>query len=158
MSTRTNEAVPMNYKLQTGWAEVNRSCAVPGRVKHIGMMDASRAHTKCQNKATALDIMPLFLPAINEYAKLLFFFAHNYVKCVGANQVAVLRGISEDEVPDRAREQEALVALSAAQSSRQSGNIKRAKMIIEHALALAPNHPDILTEYGLFHEVGSFLI
>ncbi|KAK6030822.1 hypothetical protein OSTOST_03034 [Ostertagia ostertagi] len=129
----------------------------------------------------------LLLPVINEYAKLLFFFAHNYVKCVvlttcngskshnfslassndptffpeifpietwtGANQVAVLRGISEDEVPDRAREQEALVALSAAQSSRQSGNIKRAKMIIEHAMALAPNHPDILTEYGLFHEM-----
>nr|CDJ94655.1 Adenosine monophosphate-protein transferase [Haemonchus contortus] len=71
----------------------------------------------------------------------------------GAKPVAIVPQISEDEVPDRAREQEALAALSAAQSSRRSGNIKRAKMIIEHAVALAPNHPDILTEYGLFHEV-----
>uniref|UniRef100_A0A7I4YN53 protein adenylyltransferase n=1 Tax=Haemonchus contortus TaxID=6289 RepID=A0A7I4YN53_HAECO len=71
----------------------------------------------------------------------------------GAKPVAIVPQISEDEVPDRAREQEALAALSAAQSSRRSGNIKRAKMIIEHAVALAPNHPDILTEYGLFHEM-----
>ncbi|VDO30222.1 unnamed protein product [Haemonchus placei] len=71
----------------------------------------------------------------------------------GAKPVAIVPQIAEDEVPDRAREQEALAALSAAQSSRRSGNIKRAKMIIEHAVALAPNHPDILTEYGLFHEV-----
>uniref|UniRef100_A0A0K0D179 protein adenylyltransferase n=1 Tax=Angiostrongylus cantonensis TaxID=6313 RepID=A0A0K0D179_ANGCA len=60
------------------------------------------------------------------------------------------------KVPDRAREQEALAALSAAKISRRSGNAKKTKSIIEHAVALAPHHPDILTEYGLFHEVLTF--
>lgn len=71
----------------------------------------------------------------------------------GTNPGLVIRTTSEDDFLDPAREQEALAALSAAQSNRRAGNMKRAKSIIEHALALAPNHPDILTEFGLFHEM-----
>ncbi|WKY06126.1 hypothetical protein Q1695_006379 [Nippostrongylus brasiliensis] len=71
----------------------------------------------------------------------------------GAREVAIVQGTSEEDVSDPVREKEALAALSVAQSSRLSGNLKRAKSIIEHALALAPNHPDVLTEYGLFHEM-----
>ncbi|CAI4229474.1 unnamed protein product [Auanema sp. JU1783] len=47
---------------------------------------------------------------------------------------------------------EALAALSAARSFREKGHIEKARVIIEHALALAPVHPDILTEYGVVHE------
>ncbi|KJH50073.1 Fic family protein [Dictyocaulus viviparus] len=60
--------------------------------------------------------------------------------------LVIPRAFSQEEVPDRAREQEALAALSAAKLSRSSGNAKKTKTIIEHALALAPHHPDILTE------------
>lgn len=49
-------------------------------------------------------------------------------------------------------EQEALAALQAAKKSREGGNLRRAEAIIEHAFALAPQHPDILTEYGIFIE------
>ncbi|VDK52443.1 unnamed protein product [Anisakis simplex] len=57
--------------------------------------------------------------------------------------------------PDQRRkelETEAIAALNAAVSSRKKGNMRRAETIIEHALALAPNHPDILTEYGIIIE------
>lgn len=32
--------------------------------------------------------------------------------------------------------------------------ILQAEIIIQHALALAPDHPDILTEYGIVIEMG----
>uniref|UniRef100_A0A915CQ12 Uncharacterized protein n=1 Tax=Ditylenchus dipsaci TaxID=166011 RepID=A0A915CQ12_9BILA len=47
-------------------------------------------------------------------------------------------------------EAEAVAALQAAKRSRAEGNLRRAKQIIEHAYTLAPHHPDILTEYGIF--------
>ncbi|KAK6747026.1 hypothetical protein RB195_000333 [Necator americanus] len=72
---------------------------------------------------------------------------------MGAQPAPLVTREHINELSDRTLEQEALAALSAAQSSRRSGNRKKARIIIEHALALAPNHPDILTEYGLFHEV-----
>ncbi|KAK6036595.1 hypothetical protein COOONC_25900 [Cooperia oncophora] len=105
----------------------------------------------------------LLLPVINEYGKWLFFFGHSLCQIcngtnsrelslpanndpiffpeifpvetwTGAKPVAVIRAISEDELPDHAREQEALVALSAAQSSRQSGNIKRVSCHSHHTV------------------------
>lgn len=55
---------------------------------------------------------------------------------------------------DPARENEALAALVAAIQNRLNGNLKKAGTIIEHALALAPSHPDVLTEYGIFLETA----
>ncbi|KAL3982897.1 Fic/DOC family protein [Acanthocheilonema viteae] len=49
---------------------------------------------------------------------------------------------------------EAFAALKAATQSRAEGNMAKAELIIQHALALAPHHPDILTEYGLVVEMG----
>lgn len=49
-------------------------------------------------------------------------------------------------------ESEALAALQAAKKSRECGNVRKAEVIIEHAFALAPHHPDIITEYGIFME------
>ncbi|KIH60784.1 tetratricopeptide repeat protein [Ancylostoma duodenale] len=72
---------------------------------------------------------------------------------MGAQPGPLITNRHYEELSDHAREQEALAALSAAQSSRRQGNRRKARSIIEHALALAPNHPDILTEYGLYHEV-----
>ncbi|RCN37541.1 tetratricopeptide repeat protein [Ancylostoma caninum] len=72
---------------------------------------------------------------------------------MGAQPGPLITNRHFEELSDHAREQEALAALSAAQSSRRQGNRRKARSIIEHALALAPNHPDILTEYGLYHEV-----
>lgn len=54
--------------------------------------------------------------------------------------------------PEPWTESEALAALQAAKKSREIGNFRRAEIIIEHAYALAPHHPDILTEYGIFME------
>ncbi|EYC40866.1 hypothetical protein Y032_0593g411 [Ancylostoma ceylanicum] len=88
----------------------------------------------------------------------------------GAQPAPLITNSHFNQISDHAREQEALAALSAAQSSRRQGNRRKvckmsvrtnarilpstdARSIIEHALALAPNHPDILTEYGLYHEV-----
>ncbi|EFO21377.2 fic protein family protein [Loa loa] len=51
-------------------------------------------------------------------------------------------------------EKEAFAALKAAVQSRTQGNMAKAELIIQHALALAPHHPDILTEYGLVVEMG----
>ncbi|VDK76687.1 unnamed protein product [Litomosoides sigmodontis] len=51
-------------------------------------------------------------------------------------------------------EKEAFAALKAAVQSRTQGNMEKAELIIQHALALAPHHPDILTEYGLVVEMG----
>ncbi|MCP9265614.1 Adenosine monophosphate-protein transferase [Dirofilaria immitis] len=51
-------------------------------------------------------------------------------------------------------EKEAFAALKAAVQSRTQGNMAKAELIIQHALALAPHHPDILTEYGVVVEMG----
>ncbi|TMS37359.1 hypothetical protein L596_004305 [Steinernema carpocapsae] len=47
---------------------------------------------------------------------------------------------------------EAKAALQAAARSRKHGDHKKAEIIIEHAMNLAPEHPDVLTEYGIFVE------
>lgn len=54
--------------------------------------------------------------------------------------------------PEPWTEAEAIAALQAAKRSREIGNFRRAEIIIEHAYALAPHHPDVLTEYGIFLE------
>ncbi|KAJ1349123.1 hypothetical protein KIN20_004574 [Parelaphostrongylus tenuis] len=41
------------------------------------------------------------------------------------SSIVIPRAFSDEEVPDRAREQEALAALSAAKISRRSGNAKK---------------------------------
>lgn len=53
---------------------------------------------------------------------------------------------------------EAIAALHIAQRFRYNGNFKKAKNIIEHAYSLAPQDPDILTEYGLLIEDLQVLI
>lgn len=49
-------------------------------------------------------------------------------------------------------ESEALAALQVAKRSRENGNYQKAGAIIEQAFALGPNHPDIITEYGIYLE------
>ncbi|VDM47604.1 unnamed protein product [Toxocara canis] len=66
--------------------------------------------------------------------------------------VAVLKSIGITEDRKRDLEVEAVAALNAAVSSRKKGNMRKAETIIQHALALAPTHPDILTEYGILVE------
>ncbi|VDN02542.1 unnamed protein product [Thelazia callipaeda] len=51
-------------------------------------------------------------------------------------------------------DKEAIAAFRAAVQSRMRGNMKKAELIIRHAFALAPHHPDILTEYGIVVEMG----
>jgi fido (protein-threonine AMPylation protein) len=55
-------------------------------------------------------------------------------------------------IPDPFTEAEAIAALQLAKKSRERGNNRKAEVIIEHAFALAPHHPDVLTEYGIFME------
>ncbi|KAE9555089.1 hypothetical protein FO519_001664 [Halicephalobus sp. NKZ332] len=49
-------------------------------------------------------------------------------------------------------ESEALAALQVAKRSREKGNYQKAGLIIEQAFALGSNHPDIITEYGIYME------
>ncbi|MFH4973597.1 hypothetical protein AB6A40_000306 [Gnathostoma spinigerum] len=65
------------------------------------------------------------------------------------NEVSISAPIEHDR---KYLESEALAALSAAVSSKKRGNVKRAEVIMRHALNLAPTHPDILTEYGILIE------
>ncbi|GMR47924.1 hypothetical protein PMAYCL1PPCAC_18119 [Pristionchus mayeri] len=71
----------------------------------------------------------------------------------GVTNREIIRKLSEDEcdVSD-SRESEALAALSAAKNALRNGNPKKCKAIMDHALALSPNHPDILAEYGVYLE------
>ncbi|KAI1725050.1 fic/DOC family domain-containing protein [Ditylenchus destructor] len=62
------------------------------------------------------------------------------------------RAMTDETRPKPWIEAEAIAALHAAKRSREHGNLQRAKVIIEHAYSLAPYHPDILTEYGVFLE------
>ncbi|KAK0397783.1 hypothetical protein QR680_002268 [Steinernema hermaphroditum] len=57
-------------------------------------------------------------------------------------------------VPEKKKwtDSEARAALQAAARSRKHGDHKKAQVIIEHAMNLAPEHPDVLTEYGIFVE------
>uniref|UniRef100_A0AC35TZ58 Protein adenylyltransferase n=1 Tax=Rhabditophanes sp. KR3021 TaxID=114890 RepID=A0AC35TZ58_9BILA len=52
-------------------------------------------------------------------------------------------------------ENEAKHVLFAAKTSREKGNLKKALVIIENALAKAPKHPEILMEYGIIIESTS---
>ncbi|VDN17425.1 unnamed protein product [Gongylonema pulchrum] len=70
-------------------------------------------------------------------------------------ETALTRRIRPDlAVWDWRTEKEAFAALKASVQSRKRGNIRKAENIIQHALALAPNHPDVLTEYGIVIEIG----
>ncbi|CAB3409256.1 unnamed protein product [Caenorhabditis bovis] len=64
----------------------------------------------------------------------------------------------EDQEDDPAKIQEALAAAKAARRSRKSGNLDKALSIITHAIALAPNNPEILIEMGLVNEESHNLI
>lgn len=48
--------------------------------------------------------------------------------------------------------QEAIVSLHAALEMRSSGRPDKALKLFEHAVALAPKHPDVLNHYGEFLE------
>ncbi|CAD6195156.1 unnamed protein product [Caenorhabditis auriculariae] len=66
---------------------------------------------------------------------------------------------AEEEAPtDPSRVREALAAAKAARKSREDGNLDKAMTIIEHALMLAPKHPDILIEMGRVKEQRSDLL
>lgn len=47
---------------------------------------------------------------------------------------------------------EALSSLKAAIDLKKQGRLDRALKLFEHAAALAPKHPDVLTKYGEFLE------
>lgn len=47
---------------------------------------------------------------------------------------------------------EALSSLKAAMDLKVQGRLDRALKLFEHAAALAPKHPDVLTKYGEFLE------
>uniref|UniRef100_A0A914D0I1 protein adenylyltransferase n=1 Tax=Acrobeloides nanus TaxID=290746 RepID=A0A914D0I1_9BILA len=68
------------------------------------------------------------------------------------NQLAKLPEQALSGRPEPWTEAEAVAALQAAKKSREIGNYRRAEIIIQHAYALAPQHPDVLTEYGIFVE------
>ncbi|GMS95563.1 hypothetical protein PENTCL1PPCAC_17738 [Pristionchus entomophagus] len=71
----------------------------------------------------------------------------------GVTSRDIVRKVSwEDSEVSVARESEALTALSAALNALKNGNSRKCKTIMDHALALCPNHPDILAEYGVYLE------
>lgn len=47
---------------------------------------------------------------------------------------------------------EAEVNLKAALELKRAGKVEKALKVFQHSLALSPNHPTILTEYGIFLE------
>ncbi|KRX26987.1 Adenosine monophosphate-protein transferase FICD [Trichinella nelsoni] len=55
-------------------------------------------------------------------------------------------------VPAKGTESEALAVLQAAELFLKSGKVDKARKLFEHAVFLQPQHPDILTGYGLFTE------
>lgn len=64
----------------------------------------------------------------------------------------------EQRENDPAKVKEALLAAKAAGRSRLSGNLERAMTIMQHAMALAPNNPQILIEMGQIRELHNELI
>ncbi|KRY58274.1 Adenosine monophosphate-protein transferase FICD, partial [Trichinella britovi] len=73
--------------------------------------------------------------------KYTFLLLHVRLLCQYAEQV----GISGTE-------SEALAVLQAAELFLKSGKVDKARKLFEHAVFLQPQHPDILTGYGLFTE------
>ncbi|XP_003374941.1 putative variant SH3 domain protein [Trichinella spiralis] len=73
--------------------------------------------------------------------KYTFLLLHVLLLCQYAEQV----GISGTE-------SEALAVLQAAELFLKSGKVDKARKLFEHAVFLQPQHPDILTGYGLFTE------
>ncbi|KAF1757564.1 hypothetical protein GCK72_014020 [Caenorhabditis remanei] len=59
---------------------------------------------------------------------------------------------------DHAKVKEAILAAKAASRSRRDGNLERAMTIMEHAMALAPNNPQILIEMGQIREMHNELV
>lgn len=47
---------------------------------------------------------------------------------------------------------EGLASLRAAESFRTVGKERKAQRLFDHAMSLAPHHPDVLAQYGLFAE------
>ncbi|KRY87136.1 Adenosine monophosphate-protein transferase FICD, partial [Trichinella pseudospiralis] len=54
--------------------------------------------------------------------------------------------------PAKGTESEALAVLQAAELFLKTGKVDKARKLFEHAVFLQPQHPDILTGYGLFTE------
>ncbi|KAF8374582.1 fic-1 [Pristionchus pacificus] len=74
----------------------------------------------------------------------------------GVTSREIVRKLNADEwTVNPALESEALSALSAAKNALKNGNTRKCKFIMDHALALSPNHPDILAEYGAYLERSS---
>ncbi|UMM28448.1 hypothetical protein L5515_011285 [Caenorhabditis briggsae] len=59
---------------------------------------------------------------------------------------------------NHAKVKEAILAAKAASRSRRDGNLERAVTIMEHAMALAPNNPQILIEMGQIREMHNELV
>lgn len=52
-------------------------------------------------------------------------------------------------------ENEALSSLKVAMDLKSQGNLDKALRLLQHALALAPKHPEILNKYGEYLEHSS---
>lgn len=59
---------------------------------------------------------------------------------------------TEEELDDSASTAEALTSLQMALEMKLSGKQVKAVKLFQHAVALAPKHPDILNHYGEFLE------
>ncbi|KFB36134.1 AGAP009578-PA-like protein [Anopheles sinensis] len=62
------------------------------------------------------------------------------------------RSSEESQQDQQANEQEALGSLKMAQEMKNLGKDDKALRLFQHALALSPKHPEILTKYGEFLE------
>lgn len=51
-----------------------------------------------------------------------------------------------------ALELEAITSVRSALDKKDQGKISKAQKLFQHAMALCPRHPDVLTHYGEFYE------
>jgi fido (protein-threonine AMPylation protein) len=66
--------------------------------------------------------------------------------------VVVDRSDGETKPTSAEHRAEALATMQLAVQFKDRGKADKAKKLFKHAVALVPNHPDILTQYGLFIE------
>ncbi|XP_026478715.1 adenosine monophosphate-protein transferase Fic-like [Ctenocephalides felis] len=81
------------------------------------------------------------------------YFPQGYYLGAGEESYALINQYSIDnEEANKVSEIEALSSLKAAMDLKVQGRLDRALKLFEHAAALAPKHPDVLTKYGEFLE------
>ncbi|CAI2351527.1 unnamed protein product [Caenorhabditis sp. 36 PRJEB53466] len=105
-----------------------------------------------------LDDAPKYPPAVQKPTFLVDPIYDEKWKGVHTAIPVMTAETEEKRENDPAKVKEALLAAKAASRSRKEGHLERAMTIMQHAIALAPNNPQILIEMGLLREMHDELI